>query len=381
MLMPEQRISSALHNSYPASIDQLLQLTVEQGGSDMHLTVGVPPQARLHGELTSLDFPHLYPENIKGLLYRILSEQQVKQLEEKWELDLSYSISSVARFRGNIMYQRDSLSAVFRVVPFAVPEFEKLGIPAAVRSICDLTRGLVLVTGPTGSGKSTTLAALINIINRERCKNIVTVEDPIEFLHKHRKSTIRQREVGKDTHSFADALRHVLRHDPDVILIGEMRDLDSIAIALTAAETGHLVFSTLHTQTASLTVSRIVDVFESHRREQVRQQLAGSLRAVICQQLLPTADGRGRVPAVEFMVDTPAVRNMIREGKDRQLYSAIQTGRIQGMQTLDHALSDLCKKGKITRETALEYCVDKSELERLLDNRPEKNERNSLWQG
>ncbi|HAP32542.1 MAG TPA: type IV pili twitching motility protein PilT [Firmicutes bacterium] len=377
--MPEQKISSTPRGGYSVPIDQLLQLTVDQGGSDMHLTMGVPPQARIHGDLTSFDLPPLYPEDIKGLLYRILSDQQVKQLEEKWELDLSYSITGLARFRGNIMYQKNSLSAVFRVVPFAVPEFEKLGIPPAVKSICDLTRGLVLVTGPTGSGKSTTLAALLNIINRDRSKNIVTIEDPIEFLHKHRKSTIRQREVGSDTHSFADALRHVLRHDPDVILIGEMRDLDSIAIALTAAETGHLVFSTLHTQTAPLTVSRIVDVFESYRREQVRQQLAGSLRAVVCQQLLPTADGKGRVPAVEFMVDTPAVRNMIREGKDRQLYSAIQTGRIQGMQTLDRSLSDLCKKGKITRETALEYCVDRSELERLLDGGPEKGERNSLW--
>ncbi len=353
-------------SNYPATIDQLLTTTVEKGGSDMHLTVGLPPQARVHGDLTAFDFPPLFPNDLEALIYAILDKQQIKRLEENWELDFSYSVPGISRFRGNIMFQRNSVSAVFRAVPYNIPDFDKLGMPPAIRSLCELTRGLVLVTGPTGSGKSTTLAAILNIINRERYENIVTIEDPIEFLHKHIKSTIRQREVGVDTQSFNSALRHVLRQDPDVILIGEMRDLDSIAIALTAAETGHLVFSTLHTQTAPLTVSRIVDVFSDDRREQVRQQLANSLRAVVCQQLLPTVDGKGRVAAVEFMVDTPAVRNMIREGKDHQLYSAIQTGQAQGMQTLDRALSDLYKKGKITKDTALEYCVDKGEIERLL---------------
>ncbi|MEW5921997.1 MAG: type IV pilus twitching motility protein PilT [Bacillota bacterium] len=377
----DRRMGNEQQSSFPATADQLLRATVERGGSDMHLTVGVPPQARIHGDLIAFDYPPLYPKDVEALIYSILDEQQVKRLQEKWELDFSYSVPGVARFRGNIMFQRNSMSAVFRVVPFDIPDFDKLGMPPAVRQICDLTRGLVLVTGPTGSGKSTTLAAVLNIINRERCENIVTVEDPIEFLHKHMKSTIRQREVGIDTHSFADALRHVLRQDPDVILIGEMRDLDSISIALTAAETGHLVFSTLHTQTAPLTVSRIVDVFQDHRREQVRQQLANSLRAVVCQQLLPTADGKGRVAAVEFMVDTPAVRNMIREGKDHQLYSAIQTGQAQGMQTLDRALHDLFRAGKITRETALEYCVDKAELERLLGGGPGPATRSGGWRG
>ncbi len=363
--MPADRIN-AQQSNYPAKIDQLLTLTVERGGSDMHLTAGLPPQARINGDLTSFDYPPLNPGDLKALVYSILDEKQVKRLEEHWELDYSYSVTGVSRFRGNIMFQRNSISAVFRAVPYNIPDFDKLGMPPAIRSICDLTRGLVLVTGPTGSGKSTTLAAILNIINRERYENIVTVEDPIEFLHKHIKSTIRQREVGVDTHSFAEALRHVLRQDPDVILIGEMRDLDSISIALTAAETGHLVFSTLHTQTAPLTVSRIVDVFSADRRDQVRQQLANSLRAVVCQQLLPTADGKGRVAAVEFMVDTPAVRNMIREGKDHQLNSAIQTGQAQGMQTLDRALTILYKSGKITKESALEYCVDQSEIERLI---------------
>ena len=368
---------------YSVSTDQLLRITVEQGGSDLHLTAGMPPQARINGELTKLDFPVLYPEVIEALLYSILDQKQLQRLQEQWELDFSYSISGVARFRGNIMYQRNSLSAVFRVVPFEIPDFDTLGLPPAVRSICELTRGLVLVTGPTGSGKSTTLAALINIINRERCENIVTIEDPIEFLHKHIKSTIRQREVGTDTHSFADALRHVLRQDPDVILIGEMRDLESISIALTAAETGHLVFSTLHTQTAPLTVSRIVDVFQDHRRAQVRQQLANSLRAVVCQQLVPTTDGKGRVAAVEYMVDSPAVRNMIREGKDHQLYSAMQTGQELGMQTLDKALFELYKNNKITREVALEYCVDRSEMERLLSfgGGPGLKPRSGSWRG
>ncbi len=381
--MSSDRMTSRNQQStYTASADQLLRATVELGGSDLHLTVGVPPLARINGELTALDFPIIYPRDIKALLYSVLDQQQLQRLQEHWELDFSYSVSGVARFRGNIMFQRSSMSAVFRVVPFDIPDFHKLGLPRAIRSICDLTRGLVLVTGPTGSGKSTTLAALLNIINRERRENIVTIEDPIEFLHKHIKSTIRQREVGIDTHSFADALRHVLRQDPDVILIGEMRDLDSIAIALTAAETGHLVLSTLHTQTAPLTVSRIVDVFQDHRREQVRQQLANSLRAVVCQQLVPTTDGKGRVAVVEYMVDTPAVRNMIREGKDHQLYSAIQTGQDQGMQTLDKALSELHKNGNITREVALEYCVDRAEMERLLGpGGPELTPRTSSWRG
>jgi twitching motility protein PilT len=351
---------------YPVGLDDLLKLTVENKASDLHLVAGARPSIRLIGEIAPQDYPILSPSDLEGLLYGILSPEQKDRLKSNLELDFSYSIPGVARFRGSIMVQRGSLAAVFRAVPYVIPEFHRLGLPQEIRKLCGLSRGLVLVTGPTGSGKSTTLAAIIDILNSERRLNIVTIEDPIEFLHRHKLSTVRQREIGTDTHSFENALRHVLRHDPDVILIGEMRDLESISIALTAAETGHLVFSTLHTQTAPLTISRIVDVFQSERREQVRQQLANSFRAVISQQLVPMADGSGRVVAVEYMVDTPAIRSLIREGKEHQLYSAIQTGQALGMQTMDSALSRLHGAGIITRETALDYCIDRVEMERLL---------------
>lgn len=350
------------------AMNLLLAKTVELKGSDLHLVVGFSPAVRINGDIQTLDYPVLKPQDIQALVYSLLLPEQRSKLEQEFELDFSYAVHGLARFRGNVMRQRGTLAAVFRAVPFTLPDFDSLGLPAEIKKLCDLSRGLVLVTGPTGSGKSTTLAAMINHINKTRALNIVTVEDPIEFLHKHNKSTIRQREIGMDTHSFAAALRHVLRHDPDVILIGEMRDIESVSIALTAAETGHLVFSTLHTQTAPLTISRIVDIFNSDRRNQVRQQLAGSLKAVIAQQLLPTADGRGRVAAVEYMIDTPAIKSIIREGKDHQLYSAIQTGQAHGMQTMDQALVRLCQKGIITKETAIEYCIDYNEVERMLRN-------------
>lgn len=353
----------------PATIDELLRLAVETKGSDLHLVAGAKPCIRINGDLQPQEFPVLTPQDIECLLFAILSQDQRDRLKDNLELDFSYSVQGVARFRGNIMVQRGSYAAVFRAVPYVIPEFDKLGLPKEIRKLCNLSRGLVLVTGPTGSGKSTTLASLIDILNSERMLNIVTVEDPIEFLHKHKLSTVRQREIGTDTTSFQSALKHVLRHDPDVILVGEMRDLESISIALTAAETGHLVFSTLHTQTAPLTISRIVDVFDSERREQVRQQLANSLRAVIAQQLLPTADGKGRVAAIEYMVDTPAIKSLIREGKEHQLNNAIQTGQEYGMQTMDSALYKLCADGKITSETALEYSIEKREMERLLQSK------------
>jgi twitching motility protein PilT len=351
---------------YPVTLDELLRLTVGKKGSDLHLVAGAVPSIRINGEIERQDYPVLTPQDIEHLLKDILAAAQWEKLKNEWELDFSYSIAGVARFRGNAMVQRGSFAAVFRVVPYVVPVLDELGLPRDIKKLCELSRGLVLVTGPTGNGKSTTLAALIDILNSERKLNIVTVEDPIEFLHRHKMSTVRQREIGTDTHSFANALRHVLRHDPDVILIGEMRDVESISIALTAAETGHLVFSTLHTQTAPLTISRIVDVFQSDRREQVRQQLSNSLRAVIAQQLVPTADGKGRVAAVEYMIDTPAIRSLIREGKEHQLYNAIQTGQSFGMQTMDMALARLYFEGKITRETALERCIEKTELERMI---------------
>lgn len=349
-------------------MNELLKRTVEMKASDLHLVPGFKPAVRVNGEICSMDYPVLAPPNVEDLVHSLLNTEQQERLKKDWELDFSYAIHGIARFRGNVMKQRGTLAAAFRAVPFTLPQFDELGLPEEVKGLCDLSRGLVLVTGPTGSGKSTTLAAMIDYINTNRALNVVTVEDPIEFLHRHKKSTIRQREIGMDTHSFASALRHVLRHDPDVILIGEMRDLESISIALTAAETGHLVLSTLHTQTAPLTISRIVDIFSSEKRSQVRQQLAGSLKAVISQQLLPRADGKGRVIAVEYMVNTPAVRSLIREGKDHQLYNAIQTGHSMGMQTMDAALVKLCQKGTITKDTAIEYCIDHAEVERMLKN-------------
>ncbi len=353
-------------DKYPVNIDKLLETTCKHSGSDLHLAVGIPPMARVKGKLVPLDFPVLTAESVEELIMSIVEPEYKRYFEENLELDISYSLPGVARFRGNIMRQRGSLAAVFRLVPFDVPDINILGLPPAVKDLCYLSRGLVLVTGPTGSGKSTTLASMVDLINSERSVNIVTIEDPIEFLHKHKKSVVKQREVGLDTRSFANALKHVLRHDPDVILVGEMRDVESIAIALTAAETGHLVFSTLHTQTAPHTINRIVDVFQDYRRDQVRQQLANTLRGVISQQLLPTADGKGRTVAIEFMKDTPAIRNMIREGKEHQLYSAIQTNRNMGMQTMDQSLAELYAKGRVKKEVAIEYCIDRVEIERIM---------------
>lgn len=352
---------------YPVRMDQILRMAAEKKTSDVHLAPGDPPIFRINREMVRLDLPVLQPDNIKELIVQIVKPHQVEMLKRDLELDFSHSIENVARFRGNVMFQRGSLAMALRIVPFEIPNLEDLGVQPGVRDLCFLPRGLVLVTGPTGSGKSTTLAAMIDIINRERKMNIVTVEDPIEFLHSHKNCSVKQREVGIDTKSFTNALRHVLRHDPDVILIGEMRDLDSIGIALTAAETGHLVFSTLHTQTAPLTVNRIVDAFAEHQREQIRQQLTGSLQAVLSQQLIPNAQGDGRVLAMEFLMTNPAVKNMIREGKEHQLYSVMQASHGAGMRTMDQALAELFAARKINREEAMEKCIDKTEMARLLE--------------
>jgi len=331
------------------------------------LVAGTKPCIRINGDVERIDeLPELKPEHLIFLLKELITEEEFIYFEQHWELDFSHAIPGVARFRGNIMKQRGSIAMVFRAIPFVIPNFDDLALIPQMKELCYLNRGLVLVTGPTGSGKSTTLAAMIDVINRERKANIVTVEDPIEFLHKHKMSTVRQRELGMDTHSFGDALRHVLRHDPDVILIGEMRDLESIQIALTAAETGHLVFSTLHTQTAPLTIGRIVDVFSADKRDQIRQQLANGLRGVIAQQLLRNKSG-GRCAAIEFMVNTPAVKSLIREGKEHQLYNVIQTGGALGMQTMDAALAKLFNKGIISKESVLEHCIDKQEVERQMN--------------
>lgn len=351
---------------YVTTIEELLRPMTERKISDLHLVAGVPPCYRVETDLEQLEMPKLTPENLNFMLSDILSPREWERLETEMELDFSYSIPGIARYRGNIMKQRGSYAVVFRAVPYEVPQFHTLGLPDTVKDLCNLKRGLVLVTGPTGSGKSTTLAAMIDIINRSRKLNVVTVEDPIEYLHRHKMSTVRQREIGADTHSFAVALRHVLRHDPDVILIGEMRDLESISIALTAAETGHLVFSTLHTQTAPLTINRIIDVFGEVERKQIRQQLASTIQGVVSQQLMAKVGG-GRIVAAEVMRGMPAIRNLIREGKEHQLYSVMQTAQEYGMQTMDAALVDLFKKGKISQHTLYEQCIDKQEIDRILE--------------
>jgi twitching motility protein PilT len=348
-------------------LDDLLVELVDRGGSDLHLTCGIPPAIRVHGELTHLEgYPELEPDELRKMLYAIMTQKQREAFENELELDMSYSIPDKARFRVNIFQQRDSLGSVMRVIPFEILPLETLGIPEQVASFAYLPRGFVLVTGPTGSGKSTTLASIIDLINRNRPSHIMTVEDPIEFLHQHKRSVVNQREVGTDTHGFNQALKHVLRQDPDVILVGEMRDLETIQIALTAAETGHLVFGTLHTQDAPQSIDRIIDVFPPHQQEQIRVMLAGALKGVVCQTLLKTADGTRRTVAVEILSATSGIRNLIREGKTHQIYSAIQAGAKDGMVAMDQSLATLVKTGKVTYDGALEKCNNVQEFNRLV---------------
>ena len=349
------------------SIDTLLEQMVAHNASDLHITVGSPPALRLRGHLHRLDqHPKLSADETRQLLYRILSTEQQKLLELNRQIDLSYSIPGVARFRVNIFSQRESLAGAFRLIPAEIKTLEELGVPGSLYSFCDKPRGLVLVTGPTGSGKSTTLAALIDEINRNRADHIITIEDPIEFLHRHKTCIVNQRELGPDAVSFAEALRGALRQDPDVILLGEMRDLETIATALTAAETGHLVFATLHTQDASSTVDRLIDVFPGEQQGQVRAQIAGTLQGVVTQTLLPTADGQGRVPAVEVLFPDDAVRNLIRQAKIEQIYSVMQTGTKRGMMTLEQSLADLVLRGVVTEEVALSRSSRPEQLEGLI---------------
>jgi twitching motility protein PilT len=336
------------------SIDTLLEQMVAHNASDLHVTVGSKPVLRLRGDLHRLEnLPTLSAEDTRHLLYRIISTEQQKQLELNRQLDLSYSIPGVARFRVNIYSQRESLAGAFRLIPTELKTLEELGMPKSLYDLCRKPRGLVLVTGPTGSGKSTTLAALIDEINRTRADHIITIEDPIEFLHKHKRCVVNQRELGPDATSFADALRGALRQDPDVILLGEMRDLETIATALTAAETGHLVFATLHTQDASSTVDRLIDVFPAGQQGQIRTQIAGTLQGVVTQTLLPTADGAGRVPAVEILFPDDAVRNLVRQAKIEQVYSIMQTGTSRGLITLEQSLAELVLRGVISQEIAV----------------------------
>jgi twitching motility protein PilT len=338
-------------------IDDLLRKMLELGASDLHITSGAQPTVRMDGGLRQLEgFPPLNADGIKRSIFAILNQKQREVFEADLELDCSYAVRGAARFRVNLYQQRDAVGAAFRAIPYEIKSLEALGVAPVVASFAGLPRGLVLVTGPTGSGKSTTLAAIIDLANRTRSDHIMTIEDPIEFLHRHKKSLVNQREVGTDTHSFGEAMKHVLRQDPDIILVGEMRDLETISVALTAAETGHLVFATLHTQDAAQTIDRIIDVFPAHQQNQVRTQLSATLQAVVCQTLCKKATGKGRVVATEVLIATPAVRNLIREGKAHQIYSAMQAGAQLGMHTLDQNLAELVRVSKITYEVGLEKC-------------------------
>ena len=349
-----------------AFLSDLLLHVLNNKNSDLHLTVGARPTVRQHGHLVQLeDFEVLTPQFVQKTMYAIMSQKQREKFEEELELDFAYSLPGKARFRVNVYKQRDSVGAAFRLIPFEIKKLEDLGVPPAVANFAMLPRGFVLVTGPTGSGKSTTLASVVDLANRNRRDHIMTVEDPIEFLHEHKGCLINQREVGEDTWSFKNALKHVLRQDPDIILVGEMRDLETIEIALTAAETGHLVMATLHTQDAAQTIDRVIDVFPPSQQQQVRVMLSGALQGVVCQQLVKTADGKGRVVAAEVMVATPAIRNLIREGKNHQIYSALQAGAKHGMSTMDSNLADLVKKGRITYDAALEKCHHVEDFNRL----------------
>ncbi len=361
------RLGSNVDEDDKFNLGECLGAMLDYGSSDLHLTVGAHPMMRVSGDLYPLeDFPKLERNTLQRALYGILTQKQRETFEENLELDLSYSLPGRSRFRVNVYRQRESLGAAFRTIPYEIKALEELGVPPVVGKFAGLPRGMVLVTGPTGSGKSTTLASLIDLANRTRRGHIMTVEDPIEFLHRHKGCVINQREVGEDTKSFANALKHVLRQDPDIILVGELRDLETISVALTAAETGHLVFATLHTQDAAQTIDRIVDVFPPEQQQQVRVMLAGSLQGVVCQTLAKTADGRGRAVATEVLVATPAIRNLIREGKTHQIYSAMQAGQQHGMHTMDQHLAELVRTRRISMEMGIEKCHHIEDFQRLV---------------
>jgi twitching motility protein PilT len=346
---------------------EVLLEVIDRRASDLHITAGTPPMLRVRGRLTPMEgFPSLTPTDTREIVYSILNNSQRQRFENNWQVDFAYQIPGKARFRVNAYMQRSAVGAAFRLIPFEVVPLETLGLPPVVADFATRARGLVLVTGPTGSGKSTTLASLIDVINCTREEHILTIEDPIEFLHKHKKCMVNQRELGSDATSFGDALKAALRQDPDVILVGEMRDIETIGTAITAAETGHLVFATLHTQDTPQTIDRIIDVFPSGQQGQIRSQLAVSLQGIMTQMLLPTADGAGRCVCAEILVPTPAVRNLIREGKSHQIYSVLQTGAAQGMQTMDSALAQLVKSGKITRQLAESRAHSVEEMRRLM---------------
>jgi twitching motility protein PilT len=349
------------------TLHQLLKTMVERGGSDLHVTTNSSPQIRIDGKLTPLDLPPLTAPETKQLAYSVLTDAQKHRFEENLELDLSFGIKGLARFRANIFNQRGAVAAVYRQIPYEILTFKDLGLPAVVEEICAKPRGLVLVTGPTGSGKSTTLAAMIDKINRERHEHIITIEDPVEFLHSHKSCIVNQRELHADTHSFANSLKSALRQDPDVVLIGEMRDLETIESALRIAETGHLTFGTLHTNSAAQTINRIVDVFPAHQQPQIRAQLSFVLEGILCQALLPKANGKGRAMAMEILVPNAAIRNLIREDKVHQIYSMMQTGQSKyGMQTFNQSLATLYFRKAITLQTALARSSNADELQEMI---------------
>jgi len=351
------------------SLSELLHRLAEVGGSDLHITTGTPPLVRVHGEIRPLDgYRPLTSGETKQLAYSVLTDAQKHRFEENLELDFSFGVKGLSRFRANVFNQRGAVGAVFRAIPYEIKTFEELGLPSVLVELCKKPRGLVLVTGPTGSGKSTTLAAVIDKINKERHEHILTIEDPIEFLHNHKSCIVNQREVNADTHGFAQALRTALRQDPDVVLVGEMRDLETIESALRIAETGHLTFATLHTNSAVSTINRIIDVFPSMQQAQVRAQLSLTLEGILCQSLLPKADGHGRAMAMEILIPNSAIRNLIREDKVHQIYSMMQTGQdIHGMQTFNQSLATLFHKRVISRETALQRSSNVNELRDLID--------------
>jgi twitching motility protein PilT len=351
------------------SLSELLKRMVDVGGSDLQITVDSPPRIRLHGELKPLeDLPALGPVDTKQLAYSVLTDAQKHRFEENLELDFSFGIKNMARFRANLFNQRGAVAGAFRLIPFQIKSFEELKLPPILGTLCEKPRGLVLVTGPTGSGKSTTLATMIDLINQSRHEHIITIEDPIEFIHSHKKCLVNQREVHSDTFSFANALRAALREDPDVVLIGEMRDLETIEAALRIAETGHLTFATLHTNSAASTITRIIDVFPAYQQSQIRAQLSMVLEGILCQSLLPRADGQGRVMALEILIPNPAIRNLIREDKIHQVYSAMQLGQEKfGMQTLNQSLYSLYAQRLISSDTALTRTSHVDELQDMID--------------
>jgi twitching motility protein PilT len=355
----------------PLSIQTFLEVVVERGATDLHISAESPPQMRIDGELVALPFPPLSANETKNLCYSLLTDSQRHRFEEESELDFSFGIRGLSRFRGNLFVQKGTIGGAFRLIPYEVKGLAELGLPPVASELTKLPRGLVLVTGPTGSGKSTTLASMLDKINRERREHIVTVEDPIEFVHEHRKCLVNQREVFADTHEFSQALRHVLRQDPDVVLIGEMRDLETVASALTVAETGHLVLSSLHTNSAVQTINRIIDIFPSNQQPQVRAQLSLVLQGVVSQQLIPRSDGHGRVLAVEVMIPNPAIRNLIREEKIHQVYSQLQVGQLKfGMQTMSQSLVDLYQRRLISYDEAMGHATEPAEVRTMLGPAP-----------